>query len=147
VKVIAGNNATFSVTAASTAAPLQYQWFRNNNPLLNQTNASLTVTNVQVTDGGAYTVVVSDNVGSALSVIALMNITGITKNSDGTATVAFLGTAGQKYHLEAAASLAPPIAWAPLPGSATNAPPGGLWQFTDSQAMNYTNRFYRSVSP
>jgi len=147
VKVIAGNNATFSVTAASTAAPLQYQWFRNNNPLLNQTNASMTVTNVQVTDGGAYTVVVSDNVGSALSVIALLNITGITKNSDGTATVAFLGTAGQKYHLEAAPSLTQPIAWAPLPGSATNAPPGGLWQFSDSQAMNYMNRFYRSVSP
>ena len=147
VKVIAGNNITFSVTATSTAAPLRYQWFRNNNPLLDQTNASVTVTNVQVTDGGAYNVVVSDNVGSALSVIAVLNITGITKNSDGTVTVAFLGTEGQTYHLEATTNIDAAGSWQMLPGSATNAPRGGLWQFTDSEAMNYPERFYRSVSP
>jgi hypothetical protein len=147
VQVIAGENATFNITASSTAGPLRYQWFRNNNALLNQTNASLTVANVQVTDGGAYSVVVSDNVGSALSVIAVLNITGITKNNDGTVTVAFRGTAGQTYHLEAATNLEPPVVWQMLPGSTTNAPPGGLWQFTDSPAVNYGERFYRSVSP
>jgi hypothetical protein len=147
VKVIAGGSATFTVAASTTAAPLRYQWFKDNNALLDQTNNSLTITNVQITDGGAYTAVVSDNVGSAVSVIALLNITGITKNSDGTTTVAFLGTAGQAYHLEATTNLGSPQFWQTLPGSATNAPPGGLWQYTDSQAANYPNRFYRSVSP
>jgi len=144
---IAGANATFTVAATTTAAPLRYQWFRNNIALLNQTNASLTITNIQITDGGAYTVVVSDNVGSALSVIALLNLTGITRNNDGTTTVAFLGTPGQSYHLEATTNIDSPTSWQMLPGSATNAPPGGLWQFTDTAAANYPLRFYRSVSP
>jgi len=147
VQIIPGNNATFTITATTTAAPLRYQWFRNNSALLNQTNASLMITNAQITDGGAYTVVVTDNVGSALSVIALLNITGITKNSDGTTTVAFLGTPGQLYHLEATTNMDLPGSWQTLPNSSTNAPPGGLWQFTDPQAANYPLRFYRAVSP
>lgn len=147
VQVIPGNSAAFSVIAATTAAPLRYQWFRNNNALLNQTNALLTVTNAQVTDGGAYSVVVSDNVGSALSVIAVLNLAGITQNADGTVTTSFTGNPGQIYHLEWATDLDSPVFWQTLPGSATNAPPGGLWQFTDPDATNHPNKFYRSVSP
>lgn len=147
VQAIPGTNATFSVSASSTAPPLAYQWFKGNVALAGQTNASLTISNAQITDGGAYSVVVSDKVASALSVIAVLNLTGITQNSDGTVTVAFLGTQGQSYQIEAATNLAPPVVWQVLAGSATSAPSGGLWQFTDSNAMSFPIRFYRSVSP
>jgi hypothetical protein len=147
VQAIAGTNVAFTVAANSTAPPVSYQWFKGNNALANQTNASLTITNVQITDGGAYSVVVADTVGKALSVIAVLDITGITENSDGTVTVAFVGTPGQSYHVQAATSLSPPISWQVLSGSGTAAPPGGVWQFTDSNATSFPNRFYRSVSP
>jgi len=145
--VIPGDGANFSVTATTTAPPLRYQWFKDGSALDNQTNATLSLANVQVTDGGAYSAVVADSVGSALSVNAILQLTGITRNADGTMTVQFAGTPGQPYHIETATNLDPPIVWQVLSGSATNAPPGGLWQFTDQQATNYPQQFYRSVSP
>jgi hypothetical protein len=79
---------------------------------------------------------------------AVLSLSGIVKNNDGTVTVSFVGIPAHAYHLEATTNLsASPIAWQMLPGSATNAPSGGLWQFTDSAATNYSQRFYRSVSP
>jgi hypothetical protein len=130
--------------------PLRYQWFENATALPNQTNATLTITNVQAANGGMYCVVVSDTVGSALSVNATLalDVAGITKNIDGTMTVDFAGIPGQAYHLEAATNLGSlPIVWQSLAGSMTDAPSGGWWQFTDPQATNYPQRFYRSVSP
>jgi hypothetical protein len=149
LEVVPGKNATFNVTASSTAPPLLYQWFKNTSALVSQTNVTLTVTNVQVADGGAYSVVVSDNVGSALSVNATLALdaAGISKNADGNMTVDFTGIPGQSYHLEAATNLTWPIVWQVLAGSLTDAPSAGRWQFTDSQATNYPYRFYRSVSP
>jgi hypothetical protein len=37
----------------------------------------------------------------------------------------------------------PPVVWTPV--STNTADINGLWQFTDTQATNYTQRFYRSV--
>ncbi len=146
-QILPGNSATFSVTANSTAAPLGYQWLKNNTVLVNQTNSTLTINNAQVTDAGAYSVIVSDNVGSALSVIAILNLGGIMQNGDGTVTVSFTGNPGQAYHLESTTNLSVPSSWQMLPGSVTNAPTGGVWQYTDSDATNHANKFYRSVSP
>jgi len=65
--VIQGASATFSVTATGTP-PLSYQWWFNATSLLTgATNASLTLTNVQTTNAGAYTVVVSNITGSVTS--------------------------------------------------------------------------------
>ena len=62
-----GNNATFSVTHGGTA-PFTYQWYYNtNSPLLNQTNISLTLTNLQLTNAGTYSVAITNSVGSTNS--------------------------------------------------------------------------------
>jgi hypothetical protein len=147
MNVFPGTNVTLTVAASTSAGPLQYQWCRNNVALLNQTNASLTITNVQVTDGGVYTVVVADTVGKALSVNAVISLGGITQNGDGTVTLTFVGTPNQVYHIESATNLTPPVSWQAVPGSTTNAPTGGIWQFTDTNAASLPNQFYRSVSP
>ncbi len=71
--VNAGATAILSVTATGTA-PLGYQWRRNNVDIPGATAATLTVTNVQSTNTGAYTVVVSNAVGSATSAIANLSL-------------------------------------------------------------------------
>jgi hypothetical protein len=66
---------------------------------------------------------------------------GLLNNGDGTVTVQFAGTPGVQYVVQAATSLAPPIAWVNI--STNTAGPDGLWTITDSVANN-PQRFYRS---
>ncbi len=65
--IFVGQSATFSVNAGGTV-PLNYQWyFDSNTALPNATNASLTITNAQLTDIGGYSVIVSNLFGSVPS--------------------------------------------------------------------------------
>jgi uncharacterized delta-60 repeat protein len=70
---LVGDNTNFTVTASGTA-PLFYQWLFNGTALASQTNATLTLTNLQLTNGGVYTIIVSNQFGavtnSATEVIA-----------------------------------------------------------------------------
>jgi hypothetical protein len=69
-----GNNATFSVTHGGTA-PFKYQWYYNtNSPLLNQTNVSLTLTNLQLTNTGTYSVAITNAAGSTNSSFARLTV-------------------------------------------------------------------------
>jgi hypothetical protein len=58
--------ASFSASAVSTT-PLRYQWQFNGVNLPNATNATLTLTNVQLANEGSYAVVVTDSVGPVTS--------------------------------------------------------------------------------
>lgn len=60
----AGGNVTFNVSATGDA--LKYQWKFNGANLLNRTNNSLTLTNVQLANAGNYSVVIS-NSGTAVT--------------------------------------------------------------------------------
>lgn len=61
--VLLGGSATFSV-AASGSAPLAYQWRRDGLALGGANAATLTLTAVQATDAGLYSVVVTNAAGS-----------------------------------------------------------------------------------
>jgi RHS repeat-associated protein len=67
--VVQGNNVTFSVgVSSSSTIPLSYQWdFNGTNFLAGAINASLTLTNAQLTNAGIYSVVVTNVFGSATS--------------------------------------------------------------------------------
>jgi hypothetical protein len=71
--VNAGQTACFSV-GATGSAPLSYQWSLNGSAIVNATNATLTLTNVQVAQAGNYTVQVSNNAGSTNSAVAVLSI-------------------------------------------------------------------------
>ena len=72
--VVQGNNTNFSVTVTSLA-PVGYQWYFNTNTLLiNATNSTLNLTNVQTTNGGSYCVVVTNIVGSVASSNAVLTV-------------------------------------------------------------------------
>jgi len=69
-----GQSATFTVVAGGSA-PLSYQWYFNtNSPIANATNSTLTLTSVQSTNVGAYSVVVSNSVSAATSESAMLAI-------------------------------------------------------------------------
>jgi hypothetical protein len=62
-----GQNVTFSVSA-SGSSPLSYQWlFNGTNIITGATNASMTLASVHLNQGGAYSVVVTNLFGSAIS--------------------------------------------------------------------------------
>jgi autotransporter-associated beta strand protein len=64
-------------------------------------------------------------------------------NGNGSVTLSFTGVPWYTYQVEAATDLAPPVVWTTV---STNTADGvGAWQFTDTQATNYPNRYYRSV--
>jgi hypothetical protein len=64
--VAEGEAGTFSLIA-SGSPPLNYQWAFNGTNILNATNSSLVLTNVQMTDAGFYSVVISNVVGYIVS--------------------------------------------------------------------------------
>ncbi|HEY2953073.1 MAG TPA: immunoglobulin domain-containing protein, partial [Verrucomicrobiae bacterium] len=85
--VIAGANATFSVGASG--AGLTYQWNFFTNVLAGRTNATLTLSNVQRADVGAYTVTVGNNAGRSvtsspaiLEIGSLPNVQSVDKFED-----------------------------------------------------------------
>jgi uncharacterized delta-60 repeat protein len=71
--VDAGSNATFSVTATGTA-PLSYQWWKDGSALPDATIATLMLSNVQGSNAGNYTVIVSNAFGSVTSAVAELSV-------------------------------------------------------------------------
>src|SRR5580704_117299 len=71
--VSVGSNVTFSVGALGNP-PFAYNWRLNNNSIINATNATLAIPNVQLTNAGAYSVIVTDITGSVTSTNATLTV-------------------------------------------------------------------------
>lgn len=113
--VILSSNVTFSAIAGGTA-PFGYLWYSNGIPLANggrisgATSTNLTITGVQTNDSGTgFQLVVTNNYGSATSVVATLTvlvpvqITGqpasqaVLLGSNATFTVAAIGSGPPNY--------------------------------------------------
>ncbi|MDI9401165.1 MAG: lamin tail domain-containing protein [Verrucomicrobiota bacterium] len=64
--VLLEGTATFSVTVTGTA-PLQYQWFKDGQPIEGAVNPTYTIDSVSATDAGLYQVTISNAKGSRTS--------------------------------------------------------------------------------
>ncbi len=74
--VAEGGTAQFTVTAEGSPDP-SYQWYFNaTNALAGETVSTLTLTNVQITQAGNYSVVVSNSAGTITSASASLTIVG-----------------------------------------------------------------------
>ncbi|HKW30968.1 MAG TPA: immunoglobulin domain-containing protein [Verrucomicrobiae bacterium] len=143
--VSAGSDATFRVSAFGDA-PLYYQWFLNQtNPVAGDTNFSaLSLTNVQPTDAGNYSVIVTNLYGSVTSAPAsLVVYTNATPtmsvdaaSTNGQFQLDVFGVTGLNYSVQASTNL---IDWVPL---TTNVSP---FSFMDTNTALFPQRFYRSV--
>jgi sulfur carrier protein ThiS len=69
----AGATVAFSVSATAVPAP-SYQWRRNSTNLAGATSSSYTISNVQTTHGGTYSVVVANTCGSTPSSNATLTV-------------------------------------------------------------------------
>jgi hypothetical protein len=89
--VIAGQPATFSVTATGTA-PINYQWYQGTTPISGATGPTYTTPATAVGDSGAtYTVVVTNVVGTISSPAATLTVTPLVP------TLSFAPIATQTY--------------------------------------------------
>lgn len=69
-----GQTVNFGVTAAG-ALPLRYQWYFNTNTVLaGQTNSALTLSNLQLTNAGQYSVTVTNLFGSTNSTFVTLTV-------------------------------------------------------------------------
>ena len=68
-----GTTATYSVGASGTL-PLAYQWQFDGTNIAGAGNSSLSLTNVQLTNAGSYTVVVTNVVGAVTSQVAVLTV-------------------------------------------------------------------------
>jgi Bacterial Ig domain len=97
-----------------------------------------------VTDQFGYTI--SDGQGGTASgivtvLMAQQNIAGWAFNN-GSLTLNFSGIPNYTYWVEATTNLAWPTVWTTI--STNIAGSNGLWQFTDTQTTNFTERYYRT---
>ena len=144
---LVGATANFSVGAIACTL-LAYQWFFNNTVLNNQTKSALTLASVNTTNAGNYSVTATASGGSTTSVVASLTvfnpapvITGVTPNPDGSFVLNLAGAPGSTYILETTANLISPVNWQSVATNTLGA--SGVWQFTDTQAVNVQQQFYR----
>jgi uncharacterized delta-60 repeat protein len=140
-----GGTNTFTVTVFGSE-PLLYQWFQDGVPLDNATNATLSLTNLQVTQAGNYSVSVTNLFGGTVSSNALLSLTrpaylittglGITNGSFGL-TLAGLSSHGPII-VYASSNL---FNWEAI---FTNPPLSGSLQFWEVISTNQPARFYRA---
>src|ERR1035437_9289688 len=136
-----GSAAHFSVDAVGSPL-LTYQWFFNDSvpvgPLT--TNSYLELSSVQLSQAGAYTVVVANNGGTVTSAPAMLNV--ITPGERRPAAgVKVMGEAGSLLNVDYADSPSPAPNWTTL--GSVSLP--GTWQYYFDLTLPLPpQRFYRS---
>ena len=78
--VSVGDSAVLTVLATGNA-PLTYQWRKNGTNIVNATGSALVFQNIQLSDAGAYSVFVSNTVGTATSASATLIVNPATDRS------------------------------------------------------------------
>jgi hypothetical protein len=136
---------------ASGVAPINYQWFKDNAPLLGETTSVLSFASAARSNSATYRVVVSNpflSINSSNAVLAvvappLVSIAGINET---TVAVTVFGDPGKLHrlltstNLESAPSTWSQVATHTLPGSGT-----ASWNVTKSTNAGPT--FFRVVTP
>lgn len=73
-----GQNIVFTADATSSVSPLTYQWQKDGSDLVGQTSSTLSVNNVQATDAGDYTCIISNGIESSTTNAATLTISSQT---------------------------------------------------------------------
>lgn len=72
-----GESYQLIATAASGTKPFKFTWFKNNQPIVNQTTDTLLLNNVQLSDAGNYSVAIENSAGRADAPALIFNVTQI----------------------------------------------------------------------
>ncbi|HTQ51918.1 MAG TPA: hypothetical protein VMJ12_14505, partial [Candidatus Acidoferrales bacterium] len=138
-----GYSATLSVGAIGTGL-LSYQWFQNGIAVADATNPVFSLPNVQFTNGGPYSVVVSSDLGSVTNSGPLVvSPAGLALGmEDPYAGITITGVSGYSYIIQSTSDLADTNSWITLT-NLTLEQPIELWVDTSTNARVVPQRFYR----
>jgi hypothetical protein len=121
------SDVTFTVTATGTS-PLNYQWRRNGQPVLNATNSSLSLTGVTPAAVGAYSVTVVNVAGAATSDTATLSVNELAPDITWNAPQAIsYGSPLSSVQLNATTF---------IPGTFTYTPPAGTFLASGNHTLN-----------
>lgn len=142
--VLLGANVMFTVAATGSPAPT-YQWRFNGTNIAGATTTSYTKSNVQFTNAGVYSVVVSNVAATATSDDAVLTVSSPTPPSidsivllpDGRARLQISGGPGN-FAIQQSPNFS---GWTQ---AITTNVTGGIFQYTDPET-NQAGRFYRAV--
>lgn len=141
-----GYTNTLSVAAWGTG-PLTYQWFLNGVAVANATNSALTLADIQFTNAGLYSVVVSNAFGSVTNTPedVVVNPAGISLGMF--PGVIITGVTGNSYIIQRTSNLANTNSWVTV-ANVTLTQPVQLWVDTNINAALPGNpRQFYSVLP
>jgi hypothetical protein len=134
-------SSVYLVVRAIGVPPLSYQWYLGSNAVSGATNSVLRLHQVQPSQSGDYSVIVSNSAGETKSSAATLNIVPAL-NIFLTPTVGVTGQVGARYRLDYINAVGPTNAWNALATmTITNLPQ----YYFDLSARGQPARFYRLV--
>jgi hypothetical protein len=138
------STASFTVSATGTS-PLSYQWYDPTMTMIpDQTNATLTLSNLQTTQSGTYTLTINNLYGSATTNVSLTVIEGSAVISTDLSPTNLAVYTGAQVTYSIVASGTPPFAYQWYQdGSAIPNATNSSYSFT---ALLGTNTYYCSVT-
>lgn len=136
-----GRNVTFNVRV-SGGEPLYYQWLKESTPIAGANNSSLVLTNVQTTNMGYYSVVITNTYGSVTSSNAYLTVNPAGVSLALYSGITIDGVVGQTYGIQANTNLYNTNGWKGV-ANVTLGSPIQLW--IDAQPANQPQRYYRVV--
>jgi len=145
--VSAGGIAMLSVTVSGTP-PIEYLWYRYDQALTTQTNATLRIEPVGLLDEGNYCVLVYNNYGAVTSQVARLTVNPSVTFSTGPGSLQATGgqfqfqLGGLRSNLPLVILASPDLqSWTPI---LTNPTPASSVQFADPIPAGRPQRFYRA---
>ena len=143
-----GERAILSVEAVGSGI-LNYQWYKDGDPLSSGTNAMYMFNSLQLTDGGLYSVMVSSAFGSVTNSPAQLALNaadislGKFAESQGTfAGVTIHGVAGYTYGIQYSTNLTDTGSWMTIT-NVTLQQPDDIWVDTSVDLRQTPQRYYR----
>jgi hypothetical protein len=136
-----GKSITFTVGAVGVS-PLTYQWQKESVPISGATGPSLVLTNLQMTNAGNYSVVISNSLGSTTSGNAFLTMNPAGVSLALYAGVTIDGVVGLTYGIQSNTDLSNTNGWRGV-ANVTLDTPNELW--FDVQPATQPQRYYRVV--
>ena len=102
--------------------PLSYQWWFNGDPINNATNQTLSFTNIQFTNAGLYSIVVTNPFGSVTNTPEQLVVNPASVSIGLSPTIIVSGIAGRNYIIQRVADLANTNSWVTVTNLTLSAP-------------------------
>ena len=141
-----GQTNTLSVGAWGTG-PLYYQWFQNGVAIEDATNQDLTLTSIQATNGGLYSVVVSSALGSVTNAPAQVVVEPAGVSLGFSPTITINGVVNYSYIIQSTTNLTKTNSWVTLTNLTLTQPVQIYVDTSVNASAPFYSKYYYRVLP